>query len=98
MDGLRIGLEGTEEACAEGSFSHRIEAIRDNGTIQYHYNCKKWKTVKTHTGSPPIDIDASFAGGLKVGMRASIVNGVVDAAWPNMKSDTPVIVFGAAVK
>ena len=54
--------------------------------------------MKTRTGSPPIDIDASFAGGLKVGMRASIVDGVVDAAWPNMKSDTPVIVFGAAVK
>ena len=93
-----VQKEGTEDACAEGSFSHGIEAIRDNGTIQYHYNCKKWKTVKTKTGSPPIDLDASFAGGLKVGMRASIVDGVVDAAWPNMKSDTPVIVFGAAVK
>jgi len=86
------------ESCAEGSFSHRIEAIHDNGTIQYHYDCRKWKTVTMHSGSPPIDIDATYAGSLKAGMRASIINGVVDAAWPSAKSDTPVIVFGAPVK
>lgn len=93
-----VMIPGTEEACAEGGFSHRIEAIRGDGTVQYHYDCRKWKTVKTEKGSSPIDIDASFAGGVKAGMKVSISGGVVDAAWATAKSETPVIVFGAPVK
>ena len=93
-----VQIEGQEEACAVGQPSHRIEAIRDDGSIQYHYDCSKWTMVRTQKGSPPADIDASFAGGIKAGMKVSIVRGVVDAAWATAKSDTPIIVFGAPVK
>lgn len=93
-----VMIPGTAETCTDGSFSHRIEAIRDNGTVQYHYDCRKWKTVKTEQGSRPLDIEASFARGVKAGMRVSITAGVVDAAWATAKSDTPIIVFGASVK
>jgi hypothetical protein len=89
---------GTMEVCAEGGFSHRIEAIRGDGTIQYHHDCRKWKTVKTEEGSRPTDIEASFAGALKAGMKVSISNGIVDAAWATEKSETPIVVFGAPVK
>lgn len=89
---------GTMDSCADGGFSHRIEAIRGDGTVQYHYDCRKWKTVKTEQGSSPTDIKASFAGALKAGMKVSITGGVVDAAWATEKSETPIIVFGAPVK
>ncbi|HEY4244612.1 MAG TPA: hypothetical protein VGM88_32585 [Kofleriaceae bacterium] len=93
-----VAVPGTEEACASGAFTNQIEAIRSDGTIQRHYNCTKWKMMKTNQASPNAAAELDWAGSLRGGMAVSITHGVVDAAWTSPKSDVPAIVFGAPVK
>ena len=86
------------EQCSKEVVTHRIERIRDDGTLVYERRCLSSKMVTVNRASTPTDVDARFAAGLKPGMVVSVIEGVMIAAWPSNGAKQPSIVFGVGVK
>lgn len=78
--------------------TNHVQGIRDNGEIIYESICKGSKLVTSMVGPDPVDLAVDQGKAIKPGMVADIRYGLVLAAWPNNKSDTPSIILGQPVK
>jgi hypothetical protein len=85
--------------CVKGHYTHRVTRIESDGTLDYEYVCEK-EVSSTHSAPPyPAQtIKARYATGLKPGMRVSVIDGVVDAAYASARATTPSIVAGVRLK
>ncbi|HEX4450096.1 MAG TPA: hypothetical protein VH143_04445 [Kofleriaceae bacterium] len=83
--------------CMKPVRTNHITAIRDDGTLVYEYTCAQYQSQMVNVASGPIDVDATDAATLKVGMIMHYGDGVL-LAWNKAGDKAPALVFGVPVK
>lgn len=89
----------SQEECVKGHYTHRIQSISSDGSINYQYKCEKLQ-MKTYSEPPsrPLTVNAIYAAGVSKGMFVDVVEDLVVFAYPKPGVSVPSIVAGVQVK
>ena len=102
-DGDKVVVTFTKEMaksriCANWRGTNRIIGINQDGSFRFDSVCTSFKWEVYDAASPPQTVLARYAGTLKPGVFASIVDGAVLMTWTKEGASVPLSVLGVPVK